>query len=353
MCIISPSDDDACRPLAAYSNRFRSISGTARTRVLASIHSFTAGRTRACGAFLVRCLSLLFALMLANVAAASPSVLVLLTEADGAYAEFAEALKNERGTRGGYSLAVVTRSALTPGDLSSHDLVVAVGAGALRAMANAADVAVPVLSVLVPQSAYESIATAEAGRRWSAIHIDQPYSRQLLLIRSALPEARLVGVLVNAEHPERIQALRAALPGSSLELVTGVFQAESSVFPALSRVLDQADVFLALPDPQAHNAGVVRNLLLTSFRARVPVVGFSAAYARAGAVMSLYSTPEQIARQAADLIGEWFDRRVWPEARYPRHFTVSVNAHVARSLGLRIEDEDALRDRLVRQERLP
>jgi ABC-type uncharacterized transport system substrate-binding protein len=97
----------------------------------------------------------------------------------------------------------------------------------------------------------------------------------------------------------------------------------------------------------------VRNLLLTSFRARVPVVGFSSAYARAGAVMSLYSSPDQIARQAADAVNQWMRDRNWPHPQHPRHFTVSVNAHVARSLGLKMDDGDVLRDRLIRQEQMP
>ncbi|MBV5286236.1 MAG: ABC transporter substrate-binding protein [Pseudomonadota bacterium] len=299
----------------------------------------------------VRMLLMLCSLLLCGLVQAA-SVLVLLSEPGGAYGEFAEALKNERSARGGFSLAVATRNDFNVASLTAHDAVIAVGAGALRTVVQA-DVSTPVLSVLVPQSAFESMLTAGNTRRWSAIHIDQPFIRQVDLIRIALPEARRIGVLFDAADPERLQPLKNAVAGTSMQISSGSFTGESSLFAALSQVLDNADVFLALPDPQVHNAGTIRNLLLTSFRARVPVVGFSAAYARAGAVMSLYSTPEQIARQTADAIAFWMRERTWPTPRHPRHFTVSVNAHVARSLGLRIEDGDALRDKLVRQERLP
>lgn len=299
----------------------------------------------------MRILLFLFSLLLSKVAAAS-SVLVLLAEPGGAYAEFADALKAERSARGGFSVAVAQRAEFPTTDLSSYDLVIAVGAGALRTVAQG-EAGPPVLSVLVPRAAYEGIVGTGEGRKWTAIHIDQPFPRQVELIRLALPKAQRIGVLTDAAAPERLQPLKSALAGTPLELVAGSFSGEPSLFSALSQVLEQADVFLAMPDPQVHNAGTVRNLLLTSFRARVPVVGFSAAYARAGAVMSLYSTPEQIARQAADVVSDWTRERAWPAPRYPRHYTVSVNAHVARSLGLRIEDGDGLRDRLVRQEKLP
>ncbi|HEY9192278.1 MAG TPA: ABC transporter substrate binding protein [Methyloversatilis sp.] len=290
-------------------------------------------------------------LLLTQIVLAS-SVLVLLSESGGAYSEFADALKAERSTRGGFSLVVLTRAEFSPADLAASDLVVAVGAGALRMLAQS-DTGAPVLSVLVPQSAYESATGGSDGRRWSAIHIDQPFYRQVELIRQALPDARRIGVLNDGTHPERLQPLKTVLSGTPLQLVAGSFAGESSLFAVLSQVLEQADVFLALPDPQVHNAGTVRNLLLTSFRAGVPVVGFSAAYARAGALMSLYSTPEQIARQTTDVMVGWFRDRTWPVPRYPRYFTVSVNTHVARSLGLRIDDGEVLRDRLMRQEKLP
>lgn len=351
MCIISPSDDDACGGLVAYSSGHPFIPGKVRARVPAFMHSSTRPPGRCRSGLIARVLSFLVGLLLTQVASSS-SVLVLLSESGGAYAEFADALKTERGTRGGFSLAVLTRAEFSPSDLAAHDLVVAVGAGALRTLAQS-DTGVPVLSVLVPQSAYESVVGGGDGRRWSAIHIDQPFYRQIELIRLALPDARRIGVLNDGTHPERLQPLKAALSGTPLQLVAGSFTGESSLFASLSQVLEQADVFLALPDPQVHNAGTVRNLLLTSFRASVPVVGFSAAYARAGALMSLYSTPEQIARQTTDVIAGWFRDRTWPAPRHPRHFTVSVNTHVARSLGLRIEDGDVLRDRLLRQEKQP
>jgi ABC-type uncharacterized transport system substrate-binding protein len=290
-------------------------------------------------------------LVLSGPVAGAASVLVVLSEPGGAYGEFAEALKAERGTRGGYTISVLPRTEFSPKAVESHDLVVGVGARALRTLVDS-EVNVPVVSALVPKAAYDAMVAGD-GRKWSAIYIDQPFSRQVALIRLALPEVRRIGVLADAEQPQRLQPLRDALSGTPLQLVSASFASEATLFTSLTQVLDQSQLFLVLPDSRVHNAGTVRNVLLTSFRARIPVVGFSAAYARAGAVMSLYSTPEQMARQATDVIIGWTRERAWPEARFPMHFTVAVNAHVARSLGLRIADAEALRDQLVQQESRP
>ncbi|MGV2481743.1 UNVERIFIED_CONTAM: hypothetical protein IGO34_33640, partial [Salmonella enterica subsp. enterica serovar Weltevreden] len=81
-----------------------------------------------------------------------------------------------------------------------------------------ADVPTPVLSVLVPQSAFESMLAAGNTRRWSAIHIDQPFIRQVDLIRIALPEARRIGVLFDAADPERLLPLKNAVAGTSMQI---------------------------------------------------------------------------------------------------------------------------------------
>ena len=70
------------------------------------------------------------------------------------------------------------------------------------------------------------------------------------------------------------------------------------IFPALKQVLEDAEVLLALADAQIYNSNSLQNILLTSFRARVPLVAFSPAYVRAGALMAVHVTPTQLGAQA-------------------------------------------------------
>ncbi|MDF3823286.1 hypothetical protein P3G55_25605, partial [Leptospira sp. 96542] len=94
--------------------------------------------------------------------------------------------------------------------------------------------------------------------------------------------------------------------------------------------------------------------LLASFRATVPMQAFSPAYVRAGALLALYATPQQIGAQVAllarDALVEQNGRvRGFGPPQHTQWFEVSVNAHVARSLGLQL-DADDLADRLRRLE---
>ena len=91
-----------------------------------------------------------------------------------------------------------------------------------------------------------------------------------------------------------------------------------------------------------------QSLLLTTYRANIPVIAFSHAYVRAGALAAVYSTPEQIGQQTGEAILRLNQSGSWnlPKPQYPKYFSVSVNSQVARSLGLEIESEQVLVEKL-------
>jgi ABC-type uncharacterized transport system substrate-binding protein len=110
---------------------------------------------------------------------------------------------------------------------------------------------------------------------------------------------------------------------------------------------------LALPDASIFNAGTIHNILLSALRARQPLIGFSEAYVRAGAVAAVYSMPRHVGRQAGEIAARALAGAPLPPPQYPRAFSVSVNHTVARALGLAVEEEGAIASRLQRMEREP
>ena len=116
----------------------------------------------------------------------------------------------------------------------------------------------------------------------------------------------------------------------------------------LSELLADIDLLLTLPDPAVYNKRTIVSVLLSSYRQRVPVVGFSRAYVKAGALIALHSTPEQIGRQIAEALVHRLAHGRWPRAgiQHPNYFDVAINARVARSLGIRLPQPQDLLHRL-------
>lgn len=290
--------------------------------------------------------------------AAPPRVLVVQAEEGGAYAEAVAVLKQE--VQG--EITVVTTPGLTEVRPPLPALVVTVGTAAFERTllwleAQPADWRhVPVIATLLPRAAYEArLAQAPTGTRpISAVVLDQPLGRQLALIKRALPSHGRIGVLFGPQTRTLQPVFEKEARARDLRSVTGPIVGDpAEIYPALREVLTGADILLALPDPVIYHGGSLQNILLTAYRARVPVVAFSAAYVRAGALLAMYVTPAQAARQTTEMTRQWFAGRGLPPVQTPREFTVVANPRVAASLGLRLDEAEAIADDLRRLESRP
>jgi len=241
---------------------------------------------------------------------------------------------------------------LTAASLNDARLAVAVGVGAAEALAALAE-RPPVLVILVPRAWYVKTGrtrlSSDGRRSLSAIYLDQPFERQALLIRLALPDVRRVGVLLSAEQSGVVSELEGALRAQRLSLVYATLTGDERLITPLETVLSEADLLLALPDPLVFNRNTAQSLFLTSYRYRDPVLGYSRSLTRAGALLSLHSSPAQIGRQAAEWIGSAIQGGAvsLPSPAYPSYFSVSINDQVARSLGFTLPSEADLEKHLA------
>jgi ABC-type uncharacterized transport system substrate-binding protein len=209
-----------------------------------------------------------------------------------------------------------------------------------------------VLHTLLPRHTYNEITrtATPAPRRGatSAIYLDQPLARQLELIRQALPVHRRLAAVLGPTSLDQLNELRTQAKNKGFELDIEKITEAEQLQPALHRLLDDHDVLLSLADSLVFNSGTIHHLLLTSYRYRVPVVGLSRSYVEAGALLAVYSSPEQIGRQAAEIVlGLSGAPLALPAPQYPKYFSVAVNSRVAGSLGLRLPEEAELERRLL------
>ena len=305
----------------------------------------------------LRTLILLLGWLLSATMSVAASVLVVSSERSAAYEEAAEALmaELERGGVGRTEVEFVTASEWSQGNDRSSKLIVTLGFEAAQALVSS-DVRTPVLSALLPRSSFERVLRV-SGRKvssqLSAIYLDQPLNRQVALIRLALPSVRRIGVLWGTESLIHAPSLRLLAPSSGFQFVEANVIASEPLFPGLKRVLDDSEVLLALADPTVYNSNTIQNVLLASFRARVPVLAFSPAYVRAGALLALYVTPTQVGQQVASVVRGVLQGKALPSSpAYAQNFSVAVNGHVARSLGLAL-DADGLASQLRQREGAP
>jgi len=282
--------------------------------------------------------------------AVAARVAVVLSEDSTHYQEAYQVIRAHLEAAG-HKASRTYAEGVTSAALNDAPLAVAVGVRAAESLAVLPN-RPPVLALLVPRAWYVKngrTRLTEGGRySASAIYIDQPFERQAALIRLAFPEARRVGVLLSAEQEGLLGELDEALRSQQLSLVHARLVDGEHLIKPLESVLSEADLLLALPDPLAFNSNTAQSLFLTSYRYRDPVLGYSRSMTRAGALLSLHSSPAQIGRQAA----EWVNYALvtvpvhLPAPSYPAYFSISINEQVARSLGFTLPSEAELEKRL-------
>jgi putative ABC transport system substrate-binding protein len=276
---------------------------------------------------------------------------VVLSDDSAPYQEVYEAIRT-RVDDHNITASRIYAGAATDAALNAR-LVVAVGVRAAESVADFASRS-PVLVVLVPKDWYQKTGrqrlTGNAHRAVSALYLDQPYARQAHLISLAFPEVKRVGVLVNAAQAATVhEDIGKALRKEGLTLIAEVLKPDQKLIEPLERIFIKSDLMLAVPDAEVFNHTTAQSILLTSYRYHDPVVGYSYSLMRAGALVSLYSTPGQIGQQAAEIIVKQFESAhgQLPDPAYPRYFSVGVNQQVARSLGLNVLPEAELERRLA------
>jgi hypothetical protein len=300
------------------------------------------------------CVLLLIAFACTAPLRASAQVLLVLSDESSGYQSVADelrgGLKNLRDGRLRVDATVAGRvAAIDAPTFAAYELVVTVGLSAAHATVSREEgLAAPprTLCLLIPRQSFEHLAAPKgraAAGNFSAVFIDQPLGRQLDLLLLALPDKKRVGVILGPSSQELAADLRDEARKRALEITPARIEEASGLYGALQTLLPASDLLLMLPDPVAANADSVYGLLLTAYRAELPVIGFSEGLLNAGALLSLFSTARQQGRQGAEIAAHaLMQNGALPPAQYPKYFTVRVNASVARSLGLHLPAQDAL-----------
>jgi ABC-type uncharacterized transport system substrate-binding protein len=205
-----------------------------------------------------------------------------------------------------------------------------------------------IISALIPKSNPMIKKSPKSNLQYHYLYLDQPMKRSLLLIKILSKRFKQIGALVSNDDIASVKAMDNAAIELDLELHIEQIESKDIIGTALNNLLDKIDIFLAIPDSNIHNKSTVSNILLSTYRKRIPLIGFSSAYVKAGALAAVYSSPEDIANQVKDNIIAVFSGQPIPREQEMRnYFSVLFNTDIARSLGFPIKSESKLKAQMM------
>jgi ABC-type uncharacterized transport system substrate-binding protein len=252
-----------------------------------------------------------------------------------------EARLNDRCTADGACARIESIAArdLASAVASHPRLIVALGHEASQAASDTAS-DTPQLHVLV--SSAEHGRHIELGDMLSAVYLEQPLKRYFEFIRFLMPERKRIGVLLSKDTLALRDSLGSLAAQYGMDLQAVVVESKRQLGRKLHSLKGRADVLLALPDPSIYSQNTLGTILLTTYRDRIPVIGFSAGMVKAGSIAGLYSSLKNVGTEAADAALELLAGAP-ASTRYPENLATSINRRVASAMHIRLPTDAELR----------
>jgi ABC-type uncharacterized transport system substrate-binding protein len=192
----------------------------------------------------------------------------------------------------------------------------------------------PVLATMILRSDADS-AKAPRNKTLAAITLDVPIDALAVRLKEVFPGKTRLGIILNPDWPGLSSAgLQAQAKQLGLAARVAVCSRAENVLAAFLSLKGQADFVWCLPDNSLYNSVTVQALLLASLNNRIPIIGFSSSFVRAGALMGVYPDFREVGTQTAEAVRNYLAGRPLPTLERPRVFRVAVNQRVGRLLGM-------------------
>jgi putative ABC transport system substrate-binding protein len=122
----------------------------------------------------------------------------------------------------------------------------------------------------------------------TGVTIDFPVETQLQQLHQFLPDRKTIGVLYNpAENREHIEEARKVAQTLGLKVLGRPVEAPQAFPKALASLVKEVDVLWGLTDQTVLSPQTREPILLFSFRNRIPFIGLSSSWTKAGALYAL------------------------------------------------------------------
>ena len=173
-----------------------------------------------------------------------------------------------------------------------------------------------------------------------------PMEAQLNEIRHVFPSVRTIGIISDPSRTKSmVESARALAESHGLPVRVAWAKTEAEIPDALRRLRDSIDVLWMLPDETVLTPRSSRFIIFELIKSGIPVVGLSAAYVKAGALMALDCDYGDIGRQSGELAARILSGQSpanVPQTA-PRSFTRALNLKIREHMKIAI-NQDAIKD---------
>jgi putative tryptophan/tyrosine transport system substrate-binding protein len=216
------------------------------------------------------------------------------------------------------------------------DLIYALGADAIK-WASFQTSRIPIVATMVLKDDLFRHSSNISG-----VSLGYSLSTQFEWLKKFFPQQKAVAVLYNPrENAAIVQEVTHICEQLGLKLVPIPVETPKELPFALEQLANNVELLLAIPDETVMSANTAKEVLLASFRNKVPLIGLSDNWVKSGAFYSLSWDYVDLGQQSAILAQKLLDGTPIKtiSSERPRKVTYTVNAKIAEHMNIEIPEE--------------
>lgn len=222
-------------------------------------------------------------------------------------------------------------------------LIVTLGSAATERVAKVVkDIPVLFCMALNPMASGFIRSMTTSGNNLAGASLDIPPQVQFEAIRSLVPNAKKIGVIYNPRETETvIQQARKAAKEMGLELLAVPIASGDKVPDALRTMDKNVDALWAVADSTTFTPASAEFIFLHTLRNKLPFMGLSPAFVKAGALLALAIDYQEVGAQCGGLATKILSGEN-PSSlpiTTPQRVVLHINMKTAETIGLKIPPE--------------
>ena len=243
------------------------------------------------------------------------------------------------------SITQINSSDITDEIISQHNLIISIGYKSAKGMAKY-KTKNNIIYTLIPDNESLRLSIPCEKTACYKIYINQPVNRYVQLFKNLFPEGKTLVFATTNENPTKSKQVKKESENNNL-IFKNIHINKNNISRSFIKKLNNNDVLLALPNHDIYNANHARSIILSTYHANVPIIAYSKSFTKAGALISLYSSIDNIAEKTANIVNTIIkDGALKQKEHYPDEFTIEINSAVARSMNINIDSENMLKRKI-------
>lgn len=171
----------------------------------------------------------------------------------------------------------------------------------------------------------------------TGVSLSIPVKKQFEIIKDVFPDIKTLGILYDLNtRSERIKELSALAQDANLQIVAEPVKHPKDIPQALNQIVQQADMLWAEVDAMVYTPQTAKQIILKTFRNKMPFFAYSDLYVKAGALMTLACNYEDVGKQTAAIIKQiLIDGTPANQIDFqaPQHPQLIINKRTASTIG--------------------